>query len=105
MVSKHAYVSNKIGKWKFYGLLTVNFGACVDDTLGMMRKSGKVDTVLVALQFFGVLAFAAVVHLQRIIVACHNGKFARVVEIEGGDGSFGIVWPEQLAKNERLFPN
>jgi len=50
--------------------------------------------ILLTLEFFGVLAFLAVVDLERVVVACYDCKLARVVEIEGRDR--GRAWRRRL---------
>jgi len=37
--------------------------------------------ILLALQLLGVLAFFAVVDLERVVVACYDGELARVVKV------------------------
>jgi hypothetical protein len=51
----------------------------------MVREARKVDTILLTLQLLRVLALLAVVDLERVVVACYDGEFARVVEVERGD--------------------
>jgi hypothetical protein len=62
----------------------VDFGTRKYDALCMVREARKMYSILLALQFFCVLALLAVVDLDRFVVACYNGKLTRVVEVEGG---------------------
>ena len=64
----------------------VDLCAGVDDALGMVGEARQVDTILLRLELFGVLALFAVVDLEGVVVVCDNGKLARVVEVERGDG-------------------
>lgn len=41
--------------------------------------------ILLALEFLCVLSFLAIVDLESVVVACYNGKLARVVEVERRD--------------------
>ena len=60
----------------------VDFGTRKYDALRMVREACEVYAILLALQFFCVLALFAVVDLDCFIVACYNGKLTRVVEVE-----------------------
>jgi hypothetical protein len=42
--------------------------------------------ILLTLKLLCVLSFLAVVDLESVVVACYNGKLARVIEVERGDG-------------------
>jgi hypothetical protein len=64
----------------------IDFGAGVDDALGMVGEARQVDAILLRLELLRVLALFAVVDLEGVVVACDNGKLARVVEVERGDG-------------------
>lgn len=64
----------------------VDLCAGVDDALGMVGEARQMDAILLRLELFGVLALFAVVDLEGVVVACDNGKLARVVEVERGDG-------------------
>jgi hypothetical protein len=57
----------------------------VDDALRMVREAREMYAILLTLQLLCVLAFLAVVDLEGVVVACYDGKLARVVEVEGGD--------------------
>lgn len=61
----------------------VNLGTRIYDALRMVREARQMYAILLALQFFCVLALLAVVDLDGFVVACYNGKLSRVVEIEG----------------------
>jgi hypothetical protein len=63
----------------------VDFCTCINDALRMVGESRKMDAILLTLEFLCVLAFLAVVDLERVVVACYNREFARVVKVEGGD--------------------
>lgn len=60
------------------------------------------DTVLLALKLLRMLAFLAVVDLERVIVACHNGKLARVVKVQRGDRRGRTGGLEALRRREQL---
>jgi len=51
----------------------VDLCARVDDALGMVAEARKVDAILLALKLLCVLAFLAVVDLERVVVARYNG--------------------------------
>lgn len=85
MALEIAYVRVVVGGEEADGI--VDLGTGVDDALGMVTEARKVHAVFLTLQLFGVLALLAVVDLKRVIVACYNGKFARVVKVERCDGS------------------
>jgi hypothetical protein len=63
----------------------VDLCAGVDDALGMVGEARQMDAILLRLELFRVLALLAVVDLEGVVVACDNGKLARVVEVERGD--------------------
>lgn len=62
----------------------VDLGTGIYNALRMVAEACKVDAVFLRLELFCVLAFFAVVNLERVVVAGYDGKFARVVEVEGG---------------------
>ncbi len=51
----------------------VHLGTRVDDALRMVTEARKMDAVFLTLKLFGVLAFLAVVDLERVVVARDNG--------------------------------
>ena len=77
----------------------IDLGACIDDTLRMVREARQVHAILCAPQLLCVLAFLAVVDLERVVVAGNDGKFARVVEVERRDGGAGVGGLEPLVCN------
>jgi hypothetical protein len=63
--------------------LTVNLGAGMQDTLGMVSEARKMTAILLALQLLCMFAFLAVVNLQSIIIAAHNSKLPGIVKVNG----------------------
>jgi hypothetical protein len=78
-------------------VLTINLGTSMKNTLSMMSKLCQIDAIFLRFQLFGMLPFLAIVDVEGIIVATDNGQFARIIEIEGSNGSFRIVGFEPLA--------
>ena len=72
------------------------FGAGVDDGSRMVREAGKMSAVFLREEDFDLLAFFGVIEYEGVVRACGKAELARVVEVEGGDRSFGFVEFELL---------
>ena len=70
----------------------------VDDGSGMVREAGEVDAVFLAHECLCALAFLGVIEEEGVIGARGQAEFARVVEVEGRYGGFGLGKFELLAK-------
>jgi hypothetical protein len=78
----------------------VDFGACVDNALRVVREARQVHAVFLRLELFGMFTLLTVVNLERVVVAGYNGKFACVIEVERGDG--GGAWTGRFEALERV---
>ena len=68
----------------------VLFRTRVDDGSGMVREAGEVGAVFLAHERFYILAFFCIIQEEGIIGAGGQAEFARVVEVEGCYGGFGL---------------
>ena len=62
----------------------------------MMCEARKMSAVFLREEDFDLLAFFGVIEHEGVVRACGKAEFARVVEVEGGDRSFGFVEFELL---------
>lgn len=74
----------------------VLFSAGVDDGGRMVREASKMSAVFLREKDFNLLAFFGVIEYEGVVRACGKAELARVVEVEGGDRSFGFVEFELL---------
>ena len=62
----------------------------------MVGEAGKMGAVFLGEENFNLPAFFGVIQYEGVVRACGKAELARVVEVEGGDGSFGFVEFELL---------
>jgi len=74
----------------------VAFGAGVEDALRVVGEAGEVSAVFLAEQGLDMFPFFRVVELEGLVVTCCEQEFARIVEVEGGDGRFWFWRSEEL---------
>jgi hypothetical protein len=78
----------------------VYFCARVDDALRVMREAREVDAVLLALELLRMLAFPTIVDLESAVIACNDGEFARVIEVERRYGRLAVGRFEALSTRQ-----
>lgn len=75
----------------------VEFGGGVDDRGGVVCEAGKVSAIFLGKQRLDFRARFGVVELERVIIAGRQEEFARIVEVQGCDGGFGLSQFELLS--------
>lgn len=63
----------------------VDLSTRVDNALRVMGEPCKMNAILLTPKLLCVFSFLAVVDLERVVVACDNGKLACIVEVERGN--------------------
>ena len=78
----------------------VFFGAGVQDGGRVVREAREVGAVLLREKQLGMAAFFGIIKLDGVVAAGGEEELARIVEVEGCDGSFGFGEFELLSKSD-----
>jgi len=68
----------------------------------VVGKAGKVAAVFLGEKGFDVFSFFGIVELERVVRACSQKKFSRIIEVEGCDCCFGFGEFEQLRMGQQF---